>query len=41
MIKSNWGFQRFLLRGLEKVTIEWGLLSIAHNMAKMAVIVVD
>jgi transposase len=36
-IKSNWGFRRFLLRGLEKVNIEWGLLSIAHNMAKMAV----
>jgi hypothetical protein len=37
-IKSNWGFRRFLLRGLEKVNIEWGLLSIAHNMAKMAVV---
>lgn len=28
----------FLLRGLEKVNIEWGLLSIAHNMAKVVVI---
>ena len=35
-IKNNWGFRLFLLRGLEKVNIEWGLLSIAHNMAKMA-----
>lgn len=37
-IKNNWGFRRFLLRGLEKVKTEWGLLCIAHNMAKMATI---
>jgi len=36
-LKWNWGFRRFLLRGKEKVGIEWGLLCIAHNMAKMAV----
>jgi transposase/ribosomal protein S15P/S13E len=36
-LKHNWGFRRFRLRGLEKVKIEWGLLSIAHNMAKLAV----
>jgi len=36
-IKSNWSFRRFLLRGLEKVKIEWGLLCIAHNMAKLSV----
>ena len=35
-LKHNWGFRRFLLRGLEKVTTEWGLLCIAHNMAKLA-----
>ena len=35
-LKWNWGFRRFLLRGKEKVQIEWGLLCIAHNMAKMA-----
>ena len=35
-LKWNWGFRRFLLRGKEKVEIEWGLLCIAHNMAKMA-----
>lgn len=35
-IKNNWGFRRFLLRGLEKVRIEWGLLSVALNLAKMA-----
>lgn len=35
-IKNNFGVRRFMLRGLEKVTIEWGLYSIAHNMRKMA-----
>ena len=34
-IKSNFGVRRFLLRGLEKVKIEWGLYSIAHNMRKL------
>jgi len=36
-LKHNWGFRRFLLRGVDKVKIEWGLLNIAHNMAKVAV----
>jgi hypothetical protein len=36
-IKGNFGVRRFLLRGLEKVKIELGLYSIAHNMRKMAV----
>lgn len=35
-IKWNYGMRRFLLRGLEKVKTEWGLISIAHNMRKMA-----
>lgn len=35
-IKQNWGFRRFLLRGLEKVRTEWGLLCIANNLSKMA-----
>ena len=35
-IKYNRGFTRFMLRSLEKVKIEWGLLSIAHNMMKLA-----
>ena len=35
-LKHNWGFRRFLLRGKEKVEVEWGLLCIAHNLAKMA-----
>ena len=36
-IKQDWGFRRFTLRGMEKVKTEWGLLCIAHNMAKLAV----
>lgn len=36
LLKRNGKFRRFHLRGLEKVTIEWGLLSIAHNLSKIA-----
>jgi transposase len=36
-LKHNLGFRRFRLAGLEKVKVEWGLLSIAHNLTKMAV----
>jgi len=36
-IKGNYGVRRFLLRGLEKVIIEWGLYSIGHNMRKLTV----
>jgi transposase len=36
IIKQNMGFRRFHLRGIEKVKTEWGLVSIAHNMKKMA-----
>ena len=36
-VKHNRGFRRFLLRGLEKVNTEWGFVSIAHNVAKLAV----
>jgi len=35
-IKHNLSFRRFHLRGLEKVNTEWGLVSIAHNMQKLA-----
>jgi len=35
-IKGCWSFRRFYLRGKDKVKIEWGLLSIAHNITKMA-----
>jgi len=36
-IKQNMGFRRFLLRGMKKVEIEWGLVCMAHNMRKLAV----
>lgn len=36
-IKCCWGFRRFLLRGKPKVMVEWGLLSMAHNITKIAV----
>ncbi|MCD4808219.1 MAG: IS1182 family transposase [Methanococcoides sp.] len=35
IIKSNHNFRRFMLRGMEKVEIEAGLLSLAHNIRKM------
>jgi transposase len=35
-LKHNWGFRRFLLRGIDKVKVEWGLLTMAHNIAKVA-----
>ena len=35
-IKWNKKFRRFLLRGNEKTTVEIGLISIAHNLAKLA-----
>jgi transposase len=36
IIKSNKNYRKFLLRGLEKVEIEAGLLSLAHNLGKLA-----
>jgi transposase len=33
-IKHNHGFKRFMLRGLDKVSIETGLLALAHNLRK-------
>jgi transposase len=35
-IKHNHQFKRFLMRGLEKVTVEMGLLALAHNLRKKA-----
>jgi len=32
--KQNKGFRRFLLRGLDKITIETGLMALAHNLSK-------
>jgi hypothetical protein len=38
IVKHNMGFRRFHLRGQDKVKTEWGLVSIAHNMKKLAAI---
>jgi transposase len=35
-IKHNHHFKRFLLRGKDKVTVEFGLLALAHNLRKKA-----
>jgi transposase len=35
-MKNNRGFRRFLLRGLPKVSLEVGWLSLAHNLLKQA-----
>jgi transposase len=35
-IKQNHHFRRFMLRGIEKVAIETGLLALAHNLRKKA-----
>jgi transposase len=37
-IKNNRGFRRFLLRGLPKVSLEVGWLSLAHNLLKRAAV---
>lgn len=37
-VKNNRGFRRFLLRGLPKVSLEVGWLSLAHNLLKKAAI---
>jgi transposase len=37
-MKSNRSFRRFLLRGLPKVSLEVGWLSLAHNLSKWAMI---
>jgi transposase len=35
-IKTRNGFSQFLLRGLEKVRLEWKIAAIAHNLLKIA-----
>ncbi|WP_219836914.1 IS1182 family transposase [Paenibacillus sp. R14(2021)] len=37
-VKNNRGFRRFLLRGLPKVSLEVGWLSLAHNLLKKSTI---
>lgn len=34
-IKNNFCFNRFTLRGLEKATLEFGLIALGHNMRKL------
>ena len=34
-IKSNQGYRRFLLRGMKKVSTEWGLLVFGYNLKQM------
>jgi transposase len=36
MIKGNRNYRKFLLRGLDKVEIEVGLLALSHNLRKIA-----
>jgi transposase len=38
-IKQNKGFKRLMLKGMEKIKVELGLLAISHNIAKMAYII--
>jgi hypothetical protein len=35
-IKQARGFRQFLLRGLDNVAQEWGLVCLAHNLTKLA-----
>ena len=35
-IKQNMGFKRFMLRGIEKVETEFGLIAMAHNLKKLS-----
>nr|WP_312876368.1 hypothetical protein [Paenibacillus agri] len=37
-LKNNCDFQRFLLRGIEKVTPPVGWLSLTHNVLKQAAV---
>ena len=34
-IKGNQGFRRFLLRGISKVSTEWGLLALGYNLKQI------
>jgi hypothetical protein len=35
LLKSGLGFRRFLLRGLEKVKLEWTLVCAAYNLKRL------
>lgn len=36
-IKQNMGFKRFMLRGMDKITTEMGLIAMAHNLKKFSI----
>tara|TARA_B100000408_G_scaffold126529_1_gene108962 strand:- start:349 stop:624 length:276 start_codon:yes stop_codon:yes gene_type:complete len=36
-IKHNMNFKRFMLRGIDKVETETGLIAMAHNLNKLAI----
>jgi hypothetical protein len=36
-IKYNYGFKRFRLKSLPKVSVEFGLIALAHNLKKYPV----
>jgi len=36
-IKQNMNFKRFMLRSIDKVTVETGLIAMAHNLRKAAI----
>ena len=38
IIKSVMGFRQFLLRGKEKVSLEWSLVRLAYNMRRLHMI---
>lgn len=38
IIKEIMGFRRFLLRGLEQVEKEWGLVCLAYNLKRLHVL---
>ena len=35
IIKARLGFRQFLMRGIEKVGIEWNLVTLAYNMKRL------
>jgi len=35
IVKSVLGFRRFLLRGMEKVSLEWTLVRVAYNLKRL------
>ena len=37
-IKQNMNFQRFMLRGLDKINVEMGLVALAHNLKKLSAV---